>query len=238
MIESQTAFTKREAQMETISINSNFLIDFINLRPLTFETVEGFYKRHGLTHYNIVADGIDIPSNSYCAPATSSYLYLFNELILNRTKVKNPFPGKAKLEHSTLVPPSDYGSSLLFKDIKELQHEYRDFIDDCIRGNLDIAFINERITFLGFELGTARLYFEKGSKQWNPSVYIVTYEFTLKKWLDVMIIQTLLSGEGESFSKVKRCLHCGDYFTLKSKKAKFCSDKCRMAYHQESKAAE
>ncbi len=223
--------------MEITPLNNNLLTDFINLRPLTLETLEGLYKRHNLSHYKLTVDGFDIPENAYCMVDSVYTAYLFRPIIHDSVKIPRPkdIP-KGFSDTVKIITPTDFFAERLLLKTKDLQHTYRDFIDDCIRGNLNLSFINTRSTFL--ILGNSRLCFEKSDRPWNPTVSLAIRELTIEKWLDLIITQTLLSGEGEFFSKIKRCLQCGDYFVVKSKKAKFCSDKCRMTYHQESKVAE
>lgn len=191
------------------------LIDFCNIETCDPETIGDYCKKHGLCAYcgDRACEGPDGPP-------------------CNLSNVE-----QTRLEQSV--------------------NEYRAFLDECINERrLNVAFVNAKLQYLRGETATyiSRLstgdigefdpdtnsersfYFTEGEDTWKPGVYFSRLGGgTVESFVDAEIVQTLLVEKGELFSKVKKCKYngCKKYFLYNRPKQVFCSNNCRMTYHNE-----
>ncbi|QLA16099.1 hypothetical protein [Desulfolutivibrio sulfoxidireducens] len=110
--------------------------------------------------------------------------------------------------------------------------EFRTFLNKCISNYIDLGFVNK---FMPKE--NVQFELRPSHDIWKPTVAIFNEDDNNRyKTIDHYLVATqilpfLLRGDGEIFSRIRRCPVCKKYFIPKSLKKKFCSDKCRAAHH-------
>jgi len=117
----------------------------------------------------------------------------------------------------------------LWERFEDLQGEYRNFLDRCIGGQLDIRFLNKRVQEVRASSG---LDFElvPDVNPWTPLIYWKLYEGTLEDAIEARcLIRPFLRGEGAQFSRIRRCPECEKYYAPKSLKGIYCSTSCKNA---------
>jgi hypothetical protein len=183
------------------------LLEFSNLQNLNYESVEGFMRRHNIYFT------LDGQSRGY-------------ERAIFTKRSKNFF----SLDETNLplfLSSSVENEKKIGELLKLSQMEYRGFLDSCAAGRPDIDFLNDIIS--QFSAHDLRI------SQTNPFNFSFEIEFpprNLEQHIEVYdIIYPLWRGEGESFSRVKKCKFCEKYFLAVSLKGEFCEKKCRNAYN-------
>jgi len=186
----------------------SLLIDFCNIGSWDIETVASYIKEHDLC---------DFCENKVCSEPEG--------------------------------PACDISEAELAR-LQGSQELYQDFLDKCINGHLDLDFINHRLQYLHGEAGRFVLkpdgtfeadpksqrffHFVSGSNSWKPEVHFRPLSGReLEAFLDASIVRTLLTGEGEVFSKVKKCGWCKNYLVFTRQTKKYCSDKCRLDFNND-----
>lgn len=209
----------------------NILIDFVNVQHWTVEAIAGIYRRYGVKHTGQGdADGYESFVSSRNIPDIN-----FNVDNLDRGKsileqqVGGLHDAGAMSFRSHWLFPGDDGFARIFDALAKSQEEYRGFLDECIRGNMDLNFVNSRISLLNQDTRGYDIKFQPGDTTWTPNLWLFPHSIrSIEEYIDTYgIIFPLYRGEGEIFSLTMRCKHCGNYFLAKTKRAEFCRDQCR-----------
>lgn len=223
----------------------NILCDFVNVRIWDVESVESLYRKYSIAHTLAgEKNGRELSCFTKHLPGMRFYFEESEEW----KAVKATFESIG--EANRICAPGDEGYSRLWDVLRQSQREYRDFLDECVRGHLDLSFINSRLQPTEYTTKTSwgeqkqeiqrisRVLFAPASSPWAPRIDLeLRCPDSLEAWIDAYaLIFPLMRGEGEAFSRVKRCLQCRDYFFAKSQKALFCSDVCRKSYHNEKRS--
>ncbi|QLA18966.1 hypothetical protein [Desulfolutivibrio sulfoxidireducens] len=217
----------------------NILIDFCNQAEWSPDTIGGIYRRYGIKHTaQGDADSVESFSASRHLPGIC-----FNFANLERGKaildeqVANLTEEAAKKCRKFWLFPGDEDFPRIFEALAKSQAEYRAFLDECTRGNLDLNFVNSRIAMLNNENQNYKVKFEPGATTWNPSLWLFPQSIrSIEEYIDAYgIIFPLYRGEGDMFSLTMKCKHCGNYFFAKTKRAEFCKDQCRKDHFKSKK---
>ncbi|HUV58527.1 MAG TPA: hypothetical protein VMW09_00250 [Desulfatiglandales bacterium] len=144
----------------------------------------------------------------------------------------------------TFILPSQPEFQKLWEYLKKSQNEYRSFLESCIKGDLNLLYLNKLIknvkdpepAFFPMYLSAARKT-EMNLLKWNPVLRLMNRGEYIEDTIDIEIINTILGqrlmqqvGQQNSiFSTIKQCANpeCHIYFIGKRPKTKHCSNKCR-----------
>ena len=217
----------------------NILTDFCNIDEFTVGALDGFFRRHDIKHtLQGDQDGMESFVVSERIPDVSFY---FTNLDRSKNHVDEETHSiseeNKKIIRSYYSFPGEDGYNRIFKALEESQAEYRDFLGRCIKGNLDLGFVNSRIAAMTEKDRGFDMKFMPGETTWTPNLWLFPKRIrSIEEHIDIYgIIFPLYSGEGEMFSLTKVCRHCGKYFFAKTKRAEFCSDQCRKDYFRLNK---
>ena len=174
------------------------LIEFANLKKITYQSVESFLRRHGIF---FTIDGEQHGYEKACYTKNSASKFLFDDA----PDVENQYKG-------ALLPRSPENELKMEACLKSSQREYREFLEACVRGGLPIDFVKGRISqFRGANLAVAptdepfRVSFELDFSHRDIETHIDIYEILYPLW----------NGEGEQFSRVKHCKNCSGFLQRK-----------------------
>ncbi|GAB6035725.1 hypothetical protein JCM15519_02840 [Fundidesulfovibrio butyratiphilus] len=190
------------------------LIDFVNLDRRDPDGIAAFCREHrlALTKHG-EGTGLDSFTKTRQAPGM---FYFFHS-----SPVAEIFG-----DHAVL--PGDPRWAELGPLIQRSQGEYAGFLESCIAGRLDLDFINSRVVSNKPGLVT----FRPGKTGWTPEPDLFGNFDSIEDFIDYYgIVAPLWRGEGERFSRVRRCKQCGKFFIPASLKREYCSDKCRNEFH-------
>ncbi|GAH33823.1 unnamed protein product [marine sediment metagenome] len=208
------------------------LIDFCNIKEWDIETISGLYKSQ-------LEQGSDSGPNDIISNCKTRHDKQHKYILVENEQAKT------LQEHipETFILPSQPEFQKLWDCLKKSQDEYRGFLDSCIKGDLDLSYLNKLIkdvrdpepAFFPMYLASAKKE-EMELLKWNPMFRIMNHGECIEDTIDIEIINTILAhqlmqqvGQKPIFSTVKRCLNpeCHIYFIGRRPKTKFCSDKCR-----------
>ena len=199
----------------------DLLLDFVNHKGWSISTLAGFYQKHRI--YYSVAGGKRGWEDRARVRGDERFWCLTDEAVEISKDLKKVAP-------DYFVSPDEGEKwSDLWKRLEGLQGEYRLFLDKCIKGELDLGFLNNRIQQVRASSG---LDFELVAdvNPWTPFTFWRFYEGTLEDAIETRgLIRPFLYGEGERFSRIRKCPECGKYFEPKSLKARYCSVSCKNA---------
>lgn len=224
------------------------LFEILNTKVWTFEKLRKFYANNNIYHGDEhLVNGVCIFSSLKVCHNQKFMLFDKDEL-LHLKKQKTSLIGQdalaiiSKIEDNSIIEPervsdsgyifpsTERGPRHLASAMQDICLTYVDFVDKCIDGYLDIAFLNKSLDkeFLSIS-------FRPSSSTWIPTLSMTKslfgYDYLENCITDNDILKPVLQGNGVVFSRIRKCLTCGKYFIPKSLKKKFCSDKCRGAYH-------
>jgi hypothetical protein len=194
------------------------LIEFANLKKITYQSVESFLRRHGI-YFTI--DGEQRGYEKACYTKNSASKFLFEDAPDVEIQYRGAFLSRS--------PENELKMEAC---LKSSQREYREFLEACVRGGLPVDFVKDRISqFKGANLTVAptdnpfRVSFELDLNPRDIETHVDIYEILYPAW----------NGEGDQFSRVKYCKNCSNFFCARSLKADFCSVKCKNAYNYRKK---
>lgn len=217
----------------------NILIDFCNIKEWTVDAIGGIYRRHGVKH-TMQGDKDGVESFAVSRHIPGMFFHFDNldrdRVVLDK-QTENMPEDIAEGWRSFWPFPGDEGFDRIFDALAKSQTEYRAFLDECIRGNLDLNFVNSRIALFNEEKRNYDIKFEPGNTTWTPNLWLFPQSIcSIEEYIDTYgIIFPLYRGEGGMFSLTMKCKHCGNYFFAKTKRAEFCSDQCRKDYFRLNK---
>ena len=204
-----------------IKIDKFLLLDFCNIKNLTLDEILSLQIRHKISH--TIAGELQ-GYEDYCRSIRDPKKRWF---WLVENKVGKDMKDKAS--ESTkyfIVLPSDKESNDVINFFKLSQNEYKQFLDNYIKGSPDISFINKLKSY--FKL--IKFEYIKSNNDWSleivydeeEEVYIRTFE----DYVNWEIFRLFLTGQGKIFSQIKKCKWCSSYFLYRRKDQKYCSEKC------------
>jgi hypothetical protein len=216
------------------------ILDFCNIRTWTPPDLFSLYQKHLIRHDDRQDNEGELEENveGYCRTKhDQEHNYALNENDISRSLQKH-FPEK-------YILPSQPEYNRLWDFLRKSQEHYREFLDKCASGILDVTILNNSlremkeihpIFFPSF--GTDILNRQaKKTMRWNPILSLFEKTCILEDAIDLEIINMILRHRGIIFSKVKRCRYseCQRYFIAIRPKKVSCGDKCRFAYNNEEK---
>lgn len=207
------------------------ILDFCNIKEdeWNHKTIRELNKEHSIA-YTIESQ------QKYKTVCRSKFDVMNRTFWLTKHKDKQRQKRAQELKLRSWVFPSDKDSEKLWFYLQTAQKDYRDFLDSCAEGTLDLDFLNDALedfSKVGFQFVRAETDTISKKKQkearWNP---IQTHKIdlrTLEDFLSFEILTHIFKHEGTIFSKVRQCQwnRCQKYFLWKRRKdQQYCSDTC------------
>jgi hypothetical protein len=216
------------------------LLDFCNIQDWSIEKISGLYDKYKINN--------DPMSRAYSkglfckTKHKEEYRYYFIGDILTDLD---------PIGHKYYISPDRPEYDELWKMLQKSQSEYRAFLDKCIKGKLNIEYINTLSEGVSIRFSN------------NPeNIFLPFYSFELPKInniesyveLDVLNISLNRAGpwiedmeifnidlrkrERSLVGRIRKCPYCNKYFIFyKSPTRKYCDDTCKNAYHNEKEGA-
>ena len=216
-------------QQSGLPPESMLLIDFCNVRQWDLKTISELMEKYQ------IQQNYDGPKDIIINCKTRHDKQHFYVLIENDQ-------AKILQQHipESFILPSQPEFQQLWKYLRKSQDEYKGFLDSCIKGNLDLSYLNRLIA----EIKTPEPMFfpvlpvkpkkrKKELVKWNPVLRLLDHGDCIEDAINLEIIHVFLSQRGQVFSNIKCCEHkiCYNYFIFKRRTRDFCSDKCRYDYY-------
>ena len=189
------------------------VLDFCNIKIGDIDALLDFNKKHEICWT------IDDRKRGY-APYASikhnpGYRYVLEPSYLHIEGFEKMF-----IEPGT----PEYGK--LWESIEITQDEIKRFFYKCMKGKLDIGYINE----IGSRLKTERVNFVEGDK-WTPLLNLFEAADSINEYIERNILYIFINKEGEVFSRIGRCPFCKEYFIKNRDDQKFCNEKHRRDFN-------
>jgi len=222
----------------SVKKDESLLIDFCNVKKWDLSTILSLYEKYSIqkdSEDDLIQKEYKIRDCNTRHDSQHTYCLIEN----NRSKnLQNHSP-------ETFVLPSQIEFQKLYEYLEQSQTKYRRFLDSCIKGNLDLADLNNLIR----NINTSEPMFFDNPKQfsrkikkrerefikWNPVIYLMGNGKCIEDAIESEIIHRFLRREGNYFSKIRRCnyLACQKYFKAeRATTAKYCpGDQCRYSYN-------
>ena len=153
------------------------------------------------------------------------YLYAEDELEREGIEVDRRDPGGTEV-----VFPESTAFRRLYSCLAEVQEDVLGFLENCQSGVLDLLWLKKH---LGMMLDEHMEIATTGNK-WRPVIRPNMSSLPLEFGAYMRkreILFPVFSGKGEMFSKIKKCDNCQALYVPKSRKRRFCGDKCKNEYH-------
>jgi len=197
------------------------LIDFCNIKEITHENILNLQKKYRIFH---TLRGEKLGYEEWCsskkAPKIQRYYLIEDEEI---KKIVSDVETLATL-------PSDPKSDELLHYLHLSQSEYKNFLDKCIDGTLDLNFLNKVID----DLEDIGIEYIKSEDEWRPDfIYNKKYLRFFEDFINWEILKYFLYHVGYVFGRVKKCKWCHLYFLYRRKDQKYCNDKCSSNYRSQ-----
>jgi hypothetical protein len=196
------------------------LLDFINMKEINLGALEIIYRTHRIFFTEAgMKKGMERYFKTKHSPEFFSFDHRQDSDFLNED------------EKSMWLQPTPENEKKLASYIEMSQEEYLFFLDSCVAGRIDGVFLNERLSeHPDYEVklvqtGNFEFKFELLPQVKDFEQYVDMFEIFIPIW----------RGEGEKFSRIKKCKFCGKYFFAVSLKAEFCERKCRNAYNYQKR---
>jgi hypothetical protein len=198
-------------------------LDFCNIENWNVDKITNLYECYRIIH---TKDGENRGWEVYCKTKHKEKRFYFESA--GNTKFMKDFPGYA-------ISPSDPNFIELWKMLKRSQNECRSFLDNCIKGKLDLKFINNSSNrIFKHSLNNNPIQFiENLNGLWMPNIsYTMQYLPDLESYVEWEVINLFLNRvKPLNIDHLRKCKKCNQYFLFVRTTKNFCSDKCRFSFH-------
>ncbi|MFW6052970.1 MAG: hypothetical protein ACOC8I_03570 [Desulfosalsimonas sp.] len=207
----------------------NLLIDFVNVREWSVETLFNLHKKHDL-----------------CKSVFPMPTYIKNMLYqYNKAMDSEAFPGRRfffenddfateriKAGLDTVLPDDTKRYQELFKCLRGLQKHLLSLIEDTVKEGPQPSTLNKTIEIVGIKVE-----FRKSKNPFKPSLKQYKNITTIEDMLFFDYLHPFLVDKGEQFKKLRTCKNsdCGAWFLYNRPKQVYCSDACRHANNNRTK---
>jgi len=216
------------------------LLDFCNIQEWSVEKLSGLYDKYRIIHAPM---SLEYSSEPYCKTKHKEECrYYFVEDILKDLDL---------IGHKHYISPGRPEYDELWKMLEKSQFEYRSFLDECIKGKLNIEYINTlseevSICFTNNPQNIFLPYYSFNLPEINDiesCVELDILNISLNRagpWIEDMEILNINLRKGESslIGRIRKCPNCNKHFIFYKKPTrKYCDDTCKNAYHNEKEGA-
>jgi len=213
------------------------LLDFCNIQEWSVKKISKLYDKYKIIH---TVEGSEHGKELFCSTKhKEKWRYYFSEDI-------SLFLGETTLEFCISPDRPEY------KELREMlqksQSEYRAFLNECIDGNLKLAFVNNLMKshFSHNVSEKFPIFFrDNPTNKWTPDfIFDDYYLSTIESYIAWEIfeislgrIKSPIKKKSSVFECIGICDWCENYFLYKRKTKRFCSSKCRLDYNYEKDMA-
>jgi hypothetical protein len=210
------------------------LLDFCNIQEWSVKKISWLYDKYKIIH---TAEGRKQGKELFCFTKheEKGRYYFLEDIPLFLGEITRKF----------CFPPSHPKSKNLWEMLKKSQHEYRAFLDQCIKGRLNIEYINNlsegvSIRFTNNPKNKFLPFYSFEMQEINnieSYVELDILNISLNRagpWIEDMKIRNidLKKGERSLVGRIRKCPNCNKYFIYnKNPTRKYCDNKCKNSYY-------
>ncbi|MFZ2632725.1 MAG: hypothetical protein WA081_06005 [Desulfosalsimonadaceae bacterium] len=201
-------------------------LDFLNVKTWDCETLLALFKKHNY-YFSVAGQKRGYETSFFIEhPQYKKNCFFFED--------DDQFAMESAAVGNGILPGDDRYQDA-FKWLSELQKEWA----------ATLAFTTENgpnIDYLNFIAERTRITYRRGKRLFDIEPLAVRPDdvFTIEQYLEFDYLHTFLTGRGNDFQRLRKCraADCRKWFSPIRKTKEFCSDKCRLDFHNAIYAAD